>query len=351
MCSPLRVALFILGLLTVLPSVRAQAPSGAPPNLDVLTALVESLDPAREPRWDVRRWAAEGLGTLTPLVLSNFNALGQPQPKQVQDLVVPPLRARAKDPGEQPMVRAAAIKSLGQIGPTAGAALADLPRLIADGNWLIRTSAAEALERVGRGMALEGLADVLGLLQDPRYDVRRLTAEALGGIGAGTPALLPTIEAALRPRLGDPEPWVRSSAAEALARTNAPEAVVPLSEMLRTERHPGVQRTVAGILGNIGAQFREGPATAAIRKDGVPALCSLLWDCDPQTRAAAVMSLGDLGAAARDAVPQLRRVLRTDWATSVRDEAVRALAKIEIQDVRPIVPAPPPPKEEAGEKT
>jgi hypothetical protein len=188
-CSLFRFAVMMLCLLTFLPFGQGQAPTSPAPNQDVLTTLVRSLEPSQEPRWDVRRWAAEALGTVIPQVLANTSSIVQPGnapppnlQKLIQDMVVPALRARANDTCEQPMVRAAALRALGQTGPSAATAILDLPGLIADRNWLVRVSAEETWVRLGRGLPRELLAALpmmLNLVQTARYD-----ASVLPGAGS-----------------------------------------------------------------------------------------------------------------------------------------------------------------------
>jgi HEAT repeat protein len=188
------VSVVILPLLTfaAIPNLPGQAPAG----VAEVTALLGN------PCWQIRLWGADALGQITPPAT----------------LAVGALRERSNDVCEEALVRSFALKALAKMGPSANVVVPDLPKLLWDRNWLVRQSAAEALESLGRGspdMVLRTLPDVkrllderspyrsafdqyaqgptaellgivpqlIALLQDPRYDVRRVTANALGSVG------------------------------------------------------------------------------------------------------------------------------------------------------------------------
>jgi HEAT repeat protein len=176
----------------VIPNPSNEAPVGAAE----LTALLAN------PCWQVRFWGADTLGQVSPPPV----------------LAIAALRGRADDACEEPLVRSFALKALSRMGQGANAVVPDLPKLLSDRNWLVRQSAEDALENLGRGtpeemfktlpgvqrlVAENGGArspfehfaqgpttellgvvpSLLALLHDPCYDVRRLAADALGSIG------------------------------------------------------------------------------------------------------------------------------------------------------------------------
>jgi HEAT repeat protein len=112
------------------------------------------------------------------------------------------------------------------MGPSAKAAVPGLAEAVVDRDLNVRYYAAEALEAVGpeAKAAVPALIKALGTfpggsppLEGPqRYyaDTRSVAAEALGAIGPGAREAVP----ALRKALKDPDPSVRSAAAEALKR-------------------------------------------------------------------------------------------------------------------------------------
>ena len=190
----------LLSVVVSMPLLTGAAISN--PSGEAQAGVVEVTRLLSDPCWQVRLWSADVLGQITP------------PPLQAVD----ELKNRAGDPSEQPLVRSSALKALAKMGPSANGIVSDLPRLLADPNWLVRQSAAEASEGFGRGSrddvlkTLPGVqrllkdnpalstdfdhyaqgptAELLGivpslidLLHDPRYDVRRLSADVLGSVG------------------------------------------------------------------------------------------------------------------------------------------------------------------------
>lgn len=152
---------------------------------------------------------------------------------------------------------------------------ADLFRqLLADNNWNIRSNAVRA---VGEVQDLKLLPDLYLLIEDDRLEVRESTSRVLQWMGDETsiPALLKA--------LTDPEPIVRSNAAEALARIGGPEAVTVLRQILQTEIDPSVRAITASALGQM-------PDSAV-----VPILIMALHDSAPMVRIRAAIALGETG--------------------------------------------------------
>jgi HEAT repeat protein len=122
--------------------------------------------------------------------------------------------------------RARAAMALGKMGPSAKAAVPGLAEAVVDRDLNVRYYAAEALGAVGpeAKAAVPALIKALDTfpggsppLDGPqRYyaDTRSVAAEALGAIGTGAREAVP----ALKKALNDPDPSVRSAAAEALKR-------------------------------------------------------------------------------------------------------------------------------------
>ena len=125
-----------------------------------------------------------------------------------------------------PAARAMAATSLTKMGPGAEPAVPALAKALADQNLNVRYWAASALKAVGppAQAAVTALVKALdtfpggspALVGPVRYypDVRSVAAEALGGIGSRAKDAVP----ALKKALSDPDPAVRSAAAEALQR-------------------------------------------------------------------------------------------------------------------------------------
>ena len=104
--------------------------------------------------------------------------------------------------------------------------------------------------------------------------------------------------------------------------TPTPDSGARVRHWIDTLRQPDAkQRKQAAFkLGNLGLTD---PATV------VPALIGALKDADAAVRSEAILALLKCGPAARDALPELREVQRTDGDAQVRSYAAKALAKIE----------------------
>jgi HEAT repeat protein len=128
-----------------------------------------------------------------------------------------------------PGTRAMAAISLTRMGPAAEPAVPALSKALADQDLNVRYCAANALKAVGPAAqaavsalvrALDTVPGGSPALDGPvRYyaDVRSVAAEALGAIGSRAKDAVP----ALKKALNDPDPGVRSAAAEALQRIAA----------------------------------------------------------------------------------------------------------------------------------
>jgi HEAT repeat protein len=116
-----------------------------------------------------------------------------------------------RDPDKQ--VRLYTTLDLFKLGPTAKPLTPALLLNLADGDYLVRGSAATALGKIGSPDD-RVVAAVLPLLSDPEWWVRRDAADALGDMGAVH------ARPALQQALADPDPRVRTAAREALDRLN-----------------------------------------------------------------------------------------------------------------------------------
>lgn len=152
---------------------------------------------------------------------------------------------------------------------------------------------------------------IAGRLGDPDPEVRTQAADTLGHFG---PAAVADIVGAF----DDDEPSVRASAASALrligppARAAAPALVTRLGDPA-----PAVRLNAAAALAAVGADDRA----------SVDALAAALGDADHTVRWGSALALGRLGAAAADAAPALARAAE-DPHPLVRTAASDALARI-----------------------
>jgi HEAT repeat protein len=282
--------------------------------------------------------------------------------KEAVDVLIPALL------DEDEEVRKLAADSMGSMGPNAKAAGSALAGALKDLDFQVRAAAARALPHVGADPA-KAVPALAAALLDPKPAVREAAANALFSYGADAApaeeALLATLRSAsansgeltetafetLR-RLG-PTP-ARVAAMTAIVKdgrgdsrrlavvllgycgADAKEAVPVLRELRHDER---IGDTVTVALWNIdqdaqaagvlldGLQStdpkrRVAAAVAAGHKGAVaammvPAMTDLLRDRNASVRIVAARRLGEMGEAARSAIPELITLFRRD-----RDEAV-----------------------------
>lgn len=193
-----------------------------------------------------------------------------------------------------------------------------------------RYRAIFALGAIGAdaGEAVPALAAILA--EDPDRQARNQAALALSKMAPASRGAVP----ALAQALADKEPLVRLNAALALSRLreDARPAVPALIQALGDQDNRTrlqtftftVQEAVALALGRASA------GTAA----AVPALATALEAAvTEETRVAVVRALGEIGAEARLAVPQLRALLK-DKSKRVREATEESLGKIEPAPAR-----------------
>jgi hypothetical protein len=119
------------------------------------------------------------------------------------DTTIAALAQALRDPSKE--VRAAAAAALASAGPPA---LGVLEAALADGDWVVRYRAAEALGAIRDPRSVSALLRTLG---DGRDHVRYMAAKGLGRLGARGAA------GPLRAALADENPFVRRAARAALA--------------------------------------------------------------------------------------------------------------------------------------
>jgi HEAT repeat protein len=231
--------------------------------------------------------------------------------------------------------------------------------------WLVALSHDSPFERpqaqaapVGASLPLTAVASLLSLLNDSEPSIRLRAVTALGDIGEEIRRVLPALHAALRETaLHDGNEDVRAEAVQALLRTG-PQPVTEVAALVDALNSAvDVVRFHAAIaLGNLGPAAQ--PAVSALIHAG-------LWDEDPAVRVEAAMALwkidhrgplvvhvlikalddpnelicwiaaerlGELGSAAREAIPALRQALQREFKASLIRTGVRlALERIDPQ--------------------
>jgi HEAT repeat protein len=126
--------------------------------------------------------------------------------------------------------------------------------------------------------------------------------------------------------LADAQPAVRRSAAFALGRLGAIEAVPDLLTRLQEDRDPGVREMAATAIGDIIKAQRGGDRE--LWQQAGPALeKAATADSEPRVRRGAVYALGTFGRLAASASETLRKALG-DGSSSVRQNAAWALGQL-----------------------
>jgi HEAT repeat protein len=244
------------------------------------------------------------------------------------------------DPG------AVAVRSwlAGRSRPLGEAGVRALVRVLATGKTEERMAAAWALESSEPVTAAAREALVRALGTDASAGVRAAAARALGAFGEAERAATP----ALFQALADPSETVRHDAADALSHVAmGGDDLQPLVATLAS-RDPYVRAFAAWTLGNMEAAAGDAvPALAALVDDpetgvvvsaalarigpaaraAVPALVAALQSEDAGRRWRAARTLGRIGPGAREAVPALVATLR-DPNEGVRRHAARALGRV-----------------------
>jgi hypothetical protein len=156
------------------------------------------------------------------------------------------------------------IRAIGSFGADAAPASPQLIVALSDPSAAVREASAAALAQVGQYTSTDALAALSKALTDTDPEVRDLAAVALRSMGPKAARAIPQLVQALN----DPVDYVRVLAAEALGAmgASASAAVAPLATKLLTKDQVFVSSAVASALGDIG------PAA----KDALPALNQVL---------------------------------------------------------------------------
>ena len=236
-------------------------------------------------------------------------------------------------------VRSSAVEALGKIGSEV--AIPDLIKALEDDDYDVRSSAADALGKIGSEVAIPGLIkdlenddynvrsnavdalgkissevaipDLIKALEDDSYYVRGSAVKALGQIGSevATPGLIKALE--------DDSYYVRSNAVEALDKIGSESAIPGLIKALEDDDYY-VRSSAVDALGKIGSEV------------AIPDLIKALEDDDYYVRSSAVDALGKIGSEA--AIHGLIRAL-ADENYNVCNSAAKALSNICLDTIEP----------------
>lgn len=293
------------------------AGTNAAPAADGLVALLQAQSPNA-----LREKAADILRRLGPQVAAALaNGLSHSDPK-VREESLGLLAMALDDPGEllrhclskcqdpSPGVRKQVANLLSGERFPPGLILPSLELLARDPDPAVREAAAGQLARPWSGEAPGSL--LRSLLDDPIPVVRLVAARGLWAKTQDPAAVLPT----LRRDLGGPEGWRAALYLGELGPEAAP-AIPDLLSLMRRETTYRPFRTPSATTLALG---RVGPAA-------VPGLREMLSDANPSARLGAILSLGMIGAGARDAAPELAGLL------NARDLDSRHLAALSLGQI------------------
>jgi HEAT repeat protein len=217
------------------------------------------------------------------------------------DAVVPELRAALKEASfERRRVAAAA---LGGMGTKAEGAVQGLATALRDKEWTVRSLAAQALGNIGKG-AKASLPRLYEAADDKETLVRIQAALAVWRIGGETKYV-----AMLSNALTDASIPVRQAACRALGAmgADAKDAAGALTRTL-ADNEAILRQWAAEALGNIG------PAA----KDSAAALRTALKDTDKPVRLSAAFALWQVTGAAKEAREALQAFLSDDGVLQTR---------------------------------
>ncbi|WP_199350892.1 tetratricopeptide repeat protein [Haliangium ochraceum] len=187
--------------------------------------------------------ARAALARLGQAVLPAVAALAQHRDAEVRSLVLS-VAAKIDSPrgqalvlagleDAQPAVRRAALRAATEylrLHERGGEALAQaVAAQLADGDWEVRTAAAQAMGLLGAAARAEALADAVG---DENAYVRESATRALGRVAGGASAdARAAIEAGLLAASADELPIIRAAAAQGLGRVGSRRARERLQQM------------------------------------------------------------------------------------------------------------------------
>ncbi len=244
---------------------------------------------------------------------------------QVGSTAIPYLVEALED--DQPLIRAGAANSIGQMGSTASGATAALAGRIRDEDTLVRCYVVTAFGQIGSGDG-HSMGALETALQDEDRNVRSRAMTSLWQLGGASAEVL------VRALEGG-EPDVRRMAAGNLGGTRGREdIVVPALQRAIEAQDPSLRANAARSLAALGPDgvgalmdaFRKGDdglrlaAADALRgvetedETLLPLLDQTLGDPDPELRCHALWMLGCLGDRAVGLIPRIADLLEDDDA-------------------------------------
>lgn len=219
---------------------------------------------------------------------------------------------------------------------------------LTDSDPTIRHLGLTALARMPNELVVKSAPKLAALLRRPDETAanRAQVARKLADLPDAAAAILPTVK---RSAHDDPDANVRKACLYAVSKlAGAGEAVTLYSESLASDQDAGVRRVAAARLEKLGPQAstaaprlaaalgdvnQDVRATArdaliAIGSTAVDPIVGQLASGDANTRQQALFALGQLGSAAKRALPQIKKLL-ADADASTRELAEEVLRHLE----------------------
>jgi len=299
---------------------------GALPAVDSVPLLQRALvsDPDGDARWAAARALAELGPRAAPAAAALLKAAAGRVPRPVggewRAEAIRALRGCSPEPAgaaealleavhsDDPRVRAAAALGLATVGGPREAVPALVECLHTDADYSTREAATASL--VGRCHERQAAEALARLLSDGDLAARHIAVERLALLGRVPRLLLPTVRALL----DAPQPLVRLSAAEAVAKATADPAGLDVARAPLTHEAPRVRLEAAKALVRLG--------------DGSGAAISCLAEMTRVGDREALAALGTAGPRARSAVHAVMAFLHRDALEPDKELAVDVLAAI-----------------------
>lgn len=266
------------------------------------------------------------------------DALARVSPEDAVKTLVKNLKA------SQWQVRCGAAQMLGEMGPAARDAIPALKAATRDDDPNVQAAALDALVKLAPGDAVKPLVPKLNAGEPPE---RQIAAQMLGAIGPAAREAIPALQKATQ----DNDSNVQAAALEALVKVSPGDAIKPLVlKLYHASESPGREKA-AQMLGSMGSAARDAiPAlqeaaardsnadvhaaaqdalvyVKATRQDAVKLLVEASNDSSWKMRQKAAQVLGEMGPAAREAIPALQKATG-DADSDVQAAALEALVKV-----------------------
>lgn len=238
---------------------------------------------------------------------------------------IEPLLSLLRDPARTALVRLRILSALERFGEAALPAVTEVAALLdGDPDATVRAGAARVLGAVGR-RGTTGLEPLLRHLDDKDPSTRHAAARALGTVGQDEPRAADALLAIVKRGAPTPDPFGLECLRTLGTLGTAFLLHVPEVVAWRADRAPAVQEAAA----------------EAFRRAGVGALDMLravLRGTDVPAREGAILVVGDLGARALAALPELATLLEGGHAR-LAPRAAAALGTLGKPAVKPLVKA------------